>query len=205
VQLFCVCVVLCVGRDLVTGWSPVQGDLQTMYRIKKLKKRQRSNTRAIESLILIIMLVFRISLCSVPRSNVLSRLLIDVTGSITSSAVTEISLVLSGDDAPSLWYMTWCLTCNRKYLRKATLQNLSPVCKGPSGLVFAALASTHTSWTALFCLIWEMWCSTEVPLGLLSSGMWPLVAWYIGTYFSDESAASIFGESGQHFQPRLRK
>jgi hypothetical protein len=41
------CVVLCVGRDLATGWSPVQGALLTVYRIKKLKKRPRS-TWAVE-------------------------------------------------------------------------------------------------------------------------------------------------------------
>jgi hypothetical protein len=42
-RLFCVCVVLCVGSGLATGWSPVQGVLQTVYRIKKLKKRPRPN------------------------------------------------------------------------------------------------------------------------------------------------------------------
>jgi hypothetical protein len=36
VGLVCVCVVLCVGTDLATGWSPVKGDLPTVYRIKKL-------------------------------------------------------------------------------------------------------------------------------------------------------------------------
>jgi hypothetical protein len=34
---FCVCVVLFVGSGLATGWSPVQGVLPTVYRIKKLK------------------------------------------------------------------------------------------------------------------------------------------------------------------------
>jgi hypothetical protein len=43
VRLFCVCVVLCVGTDLATSWSPVQGVLPTVQRIKKLKKRPRSN------------------------------------------------------------------------------------------------------------------------------------------------------------------
>jgi hypothetical protein len=38
VRLFCVCVVLCVGSDLETGWSPVQGVISTVYKIKKLKK-----------------------------------------------------------------------------------------------------------------------------------------------------------------------
>jgi hypothetical protein len=34
---------LCVGRDLATGCSPVQGVLSTVYRIKKLKNRLRPN------------------------------------------------------------------------------------------------------------------------------------------------------------------
>jgi hypothetical protein len=43
VHLFCVYVVLCVDIGLSTGWSPIQGVLPTAYRIKKLKKRPRSN------------------------------------------------------------------------------------------------------------------------------------------------------------------
>jgi hypothetical protein len=39
VHLFCVYVVLCVGSGLATGWSPVQGVLPTVYKIKKLKKQ----------------------------------------------------------------------------------------------------------------------------------------------------------------------
>jgi hypothetical protein len=35
--------ILCVGRGCATGWSPVQGVLPTLYRIKKLKKRPRPN------------------------------------------------------------------------------------------------------------------------------------------------------------------
>jgi hypothetical protein len=31
VPLFCVCVVLCIGRGLTTGWSPVLGVLSTVY------------------------------------------------------------------------------------------------------------------------------------------------------------------------------
>jgi hypothetical protein len=42
-RLFCVCVVLYVGRGLATGWSPVVGVLPTVHRIKKLRKRQRPN------------------------------------------------------------------------------------------------------------------------------------------------------------------
>jgi hypothetical protein len=42
VLLFYVCVVLYVGSGLETGWFPVQGISQTVYRIKKLKKRPKS-------------------------------------------------------------------------------------------------------------------------------------------------------------------
>jgi hypothetical protein len=42
VRLFCVYVVLCVGSGLATGWSPVQGVLPTVYRIRNLKKRSMS-------------------------------------------------------------------------------------------------------------------------------------------------------------------
>jgi hypothetical protein len=42
VRLFCVCVVLCVGSGLATGWSPLQEVLPIVYMIKKLKKRPRS-------------------------------------------------------------------------------------------------------------------------------------------------------------------
>jgi hypothetical protein len=45
VRLFCVCVVLCVGSRLATAWSPFQGVLPTVYKIKKLKKRPRSKKR----------------------------------------------------------------------------------------------------------------------------------------------------------------
>jgi hypothetical protein len=49
VPLFCVCVVLCVGRGLATGWSPVLRVVPTVHRFKKLKKRPRSNKRTVES------------------------------------------------------------------------------------------------------------------------------------------------------------
>jgi hypothetical protein len=45
VRLFCVCVVLCVGIGLATGWSLIQGVLTTVYRITKLKKRPGPNKR----------------------------------------------------------------------------------------------------------------------------------------------------------------
>jgi hypothetical protein len=48
VQLLCVGVVLYVGSVLATDWSLVQGVLPTVYRIKKLKKRPRSNRRIAE-------------------------------------------------------------------------------------------------------------------------------------------------------------
>jgi hypothetical protein len=35
--------ILCIGRGLATGWSPVQGVLPTVYRITKVKKRPRPN------------------------------------------------------------------------------------------------------------------------------------------------------------------
>jgi hypothetical protein len=38
VCIYAVCIVLCVGSGLATGWSPAQGVLQTVYRINKLKK-----------------------------------------------------------------------------------------------------------------------------------------------------------------------
>jgi hypothetical protein len=48
VRLVCVCVVLCIGSGLATGWRPVQGYLPTVYRIKKLKKRPRCKKRTRE-------------------------------------------------------------------------------------------------------------------------------------------------------------
>jgi hypothetical protein len=48
VHLFRVYVVLCLGSDLATGSSPVQGVLPAVFKIKKLKKRPRSNKRPVE-------------------------------------------------------------------------------------------------------------------------------------------------------------
>jgi hypothetical protein len=45
VLLFFVFIVLCVGRGLATGSSPVQGFIRTVYRIKKLKNWSRPNKR----------------------------------------------------------------------------------------------------------------------------------------------------------------
>jgi hypothetical protein len=39
-RLFCVCVVLCIGTDHATGWSPVQVVLPPEYKIKKLNSGQ---------------------------------------------------------------------------------------------------------------------------------------------------------------------
>jgi hypothetical protein len=47
-RLFCVCVVLYLGSGLATGWSPVRGVLPTVYRIKKLKKRPKSNKKTVK-------------------------------------------------------------------------------------------------------------------------------------------------------------
>jgi hypothetical protein len=41
--IYCVCVVLCVGSGLPTGWSPVKGVLPAVYRVKKLRKQSRPN------------------------------------------------------------------------------------------------------------------------------------------------------------------
>jgi hypothetical protein len=38
VCLFCVCVVLCLGSSLATGWSPVQGDLLIVYILRNWKE-----------------------------------------------------------------------------------------------------------------------------------------------------------------------
>jgi hypothetical protein len=43
VRLFCVCAVLCADSGLATGSFPAQGVLPTVYRIKILKKRPKSN------------------------------------------------------------------------------------------------------------------------------------------------------------------
>jgi hypothetical protein len=43
VRLFHVCAVLRIGSGLATGWSTVREVLPTVYRIKKLKNRRRSN------------------------------------------------------------------------------------------------------------------------------------------------------------------
>jgi hypothetical protein len=45
VHLFCVSVVLYVGRGFATVWSAVQGVLPTVCKIMKLKKRTMSNKR----------------------------------------------------------------------------------------------------------------------------------------------------------------
>jgi hypothetical protein len=40
VHLFCVCVVLCVGGGLETGWSAVQGAVQTDIGLRNWKSGQ---------------------------------------------------------------------------------------------------------------------------------------------------------------------
>jgi hypothetical protein len=51
VCVYSVCVVLCVGSGLSTGWSPIQGVLPTVNRITKLKSDQgpKKSCRAIDS------------------------------------------------------------------------------------------------------------------------------------------------------------
>jgi hypothetical protein len=48
---------VCVGRGLATGVIPVQGALPTVYRIKKLKERLRPNIRAVEPIIIIVIII----------------------------------------------------------------------------------------------------------------------------------------------------
>jgi hypothetical protein len=48
VCVYSVFMLSCVGSGLATGWSPVRGVLPTVCRIKKLKKRPRSNKRTVE-------------------------------------------------------------------------------------------------------------------------------------------------------------
>jgi hypothetical protein len=51
VNLFCVCVVLCVGSGLAKGWSPVQGVLSTVYRLRNWKlAKVHKGWRAIDRL-----------------------------------------------------------------------------------------------------------------------------------------------------------
>jgi hypothetical protein len=58
VLLFCDCVVLCVGRGLATDWSPVQGVLPTVYRIKKLNKCGQGPTKGCRPIIIIIIITY---------------------------------------------------------------------------------------------------------------------------------------------------
>jgi hypothetical protein len=48
VRLFCVCVVLCLGSGLATDWSPVQGILQTVYRLRNWRQKRPRFTRTVE-------------------------------------------------------------------------------------------------------------------------------------------------------------
>jgi hypothetical protein len=43
VRLLCVYVVLCVDSSIATGWSPVQGVLQTVYKLRNWKSGQGPN------------------------------------------------------------------------------------------------------------------------------------------------------------------
>jgi hypothetical protein len=58
VRLFCVCFVLCVGSCLLTGWSPVQGALPTVYRIKNWKSGQ-GPTKSCRTIIIKMSHIFR--------------------------------------------------------------------------------------------------------------------------------------------------
>jgi hypothetical protein len=49
--------VLCVGKGFAIDWSLAQGVLPTVYRIKKLEKRQRPKKRALELITIIIIIM----------------------------------------------------------------------------------------------------------------------------------------------------
>jgi hypothetical protein len=51
VCLFCVCVVLCVGNGLETGWSPFQWVLPTVYRFRKTEKQAKPQQKSFKRLI----------------------------------------------------------------------------------------------------------------------------------------------------------
>jgi hypothetical protein len=50
VRLFCVCIVLCVGSGLATGWSLVDGVLPTMENDYETEEEARAQQRALEPL-----------------------------------------------------------------------------------------------------------------------------------------------------------
>jgi hypothetical protein len=68
--VYFVCVVLCVGRDLATGCSPIYGVLPTLYRIKELKMRPRPNIWAVQQLMMMIMvIIIIIIIIMIPNSQ----------------------------------------------------------------------------------------------------------------------------------------
>jgi hypothetical protein len=63
VCVYSVCVVLRVDRGLATDWSPVQGILSSMYRIKKLKKKSgQGPTKGCRAIIIIIIIMINVIL-----------------------------------------------------------------------------------------------------------------------------------------------
>jgi hypothetical protein len=52
VRLFCLCVAVCVGRGLATGWFPVQGVLPSLYRLRNWKTCCRAVQPQIDSLLI---------------------------------------------------------------------------------------------------------------------------------------------------------
>jgi hypothetical protein len=88
VHLFCVCVALCLRRGLATGWSRVQGILPTVYRIKKVKKRQRSYKGLLSHRYTYIDQLNGSMECLTPRINVYVRIkLVHCTNRGTSGLV----------------------------------------------------------------------------------------------------------------------
>jgi hypothetical protein len=48
VRLFCVCVVLCVGSGIATGWSPIKRILPTVYKDQETEKAAKAQQWAVE-------------------------------------------------------------------------------------------------------------------------------------------------------------
>jgi hypothetical protein len=99
VRLFCVCVDLCVGSDIATGWSPVQGVLPSMQKILWNWRRGQGPTKALEPLV-----------------NELMKAKIATTRYVLSMCLTETSvfLCLPFHDFPqSLHANCWDSASNR--------------------------------------------------------------------------------------------
>jgi hypothetical protein len=69
VRLFCVCVVLCTGSGLATGWSTVQGVLPTAYGLRNCRAKQSFLHLTLGPHMLRKHAIYKIHWCSMPRLN----------------------------------------------------------------------------------------------------------------------------------------